>query len=103
MKKIYIERKYNTKLAYQIHHILQAKKIEDQKQKIKEGLHKGQESPLIRDVIKMTRNERKTDRGKMTLRKDQTDRHADLSFEVAEFSKVLKNIKVKDAMMAKDR
>ena len=31
MKKVYIERKYNNKLAYQMHTIMQAKKIEDDK------------------------------------------------------------------------
>lgn len=34
-KKVYIERKYNSKLAYQMHAIIHAKKIEDNKEKTK--------------------------------------------------------------------
>ena len=69
MKKIYIERKYNTKLAYQIHHILQAKNIEDQKIKNKEAVRQRQESPLIRNTIKITRGERKSDKSRYSDRK----------------------------------
>ena len=63
MKKVYIERKYNTKLAYQMHTIMQAKRIEDEKEKLKKELNKSHESPLIRNVLKVIQNSsRKTDR-----------------------------------------
>ena len=60
MKKIYIERKYNTKLAYQIHNIMQAKRIEEDRQKIIKGMDQTQESPLINNVLKVTNTDRKT-------------------------------------------
>ena len=56
MKKIYIERKYNNKLAYQMHTIIQAKKIQEDREKIKKEIGANFMSPLIRNTMKIVHN-----------------------------------------------
>lgn len=40
---------------------MQAKKIQDAREKMMEQMSRTQESPLINDILKLTRNEKKTD------------------------------------------
>ena len=58
MKNIYIERKYNTKLAFQMHTIMQAKKIEDDRERIKKELSQTYQAPLIRNTMKVVFNQK---------------------------------------------
>lgn len=54
-KKVYLERKYSSQLAYEMHTIIQAKHIEDAKLKTKVAIDKAECSPLVRNMMKVTR------------------------------------------------
>jgi hypothetical protein len=98
MKKVYIERKYNTKLAYQMQSLIQAKDIENTRYRVNQKLAKGQESPLIRNVLKFTRTERKAVDCKPKMNnyfKQPSEFEGTVPFEIMECRHMLHNLKLR--------
>ena len=94
-----------------MHNILQAKKIEDQRDKIRQGMSSAQESPLVSNVIKTTRTERKTEGERSSSKRNKfMGSRKNTEFEEVEIPNILVSCKrmleeevIREAMKARER